>query len=99
MTISQVLARAAKLVEKGFCRNDYALDRAGYPIKATSRHAVRFCAVGAIANQGTVLPGLFDFLCAFVGDADLTGWSDDRTGPEVACWLSSAAEYAKVLGR
>lgn len=106
MKISQVLERAAKLVERGWHRGWLAVDAKGREIGPRDRGVVAVCLIGSIQRvTGPLDPernGAFGFLNAFLEvDGLLAIWNDapGRTGPEVACWLSSASEYAKVRGK
>ena len=83
MTIAQVLARAAKRVE-----------RTGPPLCRVRKGVPCFpCSVGDGPVEVRV------FLQRFA--PSLWGrWADhDLNGAEAATWLSSAAEWAKVLGK
>lgn len=88
MTIAQVLAGAAKLVERGWVQ---------YYIRLNGH----YCAAGAIERVSSNISQeskAGEFFRNFLGQMSIVSWNDDsdRTGPEVATWLSSAAEWAKV---
>lgn len=48
MKPSTVLKKARKLIERGWCRGDYAKTKEGRPIPVMHEAAYRFCSLGAI---------------------------------------------------
>lgn len=48
--VRQILKRAKLLVNSGWCRGTEAKGRNGKPVDATSPHAYRFCATGAVVR-------------------------------------------------
>lgn len=47
MTILQVLKKARKLVQQGWAQGSYAYAKDGSTVRATHRHAAKFCVMGA----------------------------------------------------
>lgn len=101
MTIAQVLARAARLVERGWCQIPLATNAKGVAVNPSDKEATHFCPCGAIwrlSPKAAAGIAAIHFVEEFIGEL-IPDWNDapDRTGLEVATWLASASEYAKVL--
>lgn len=105
MKISHILARAAKLVERGWHRGWMAVTHNGEETDPKNPQAVAWCLIGAVQRVTKCADEerkpVFEFLEEFLGTFLIASWNDAprRTGPEVACWLSSCAQYAEVLGK
>lgn len=101
MTPSEILLKAADLIEqKGWTRYGYARDEDGNDVNPTSRHAVCFCAIGAIRASANDrgLGSLSRTAVRFAEDAldcnSLDDWNDEfgRTKEEVVEALRRAAQ-------
>lgn len=81
--------RAARLVERGWCKGTAAVDSDGEAVRPNSRRAVRWCAFGAIAaHRGRWLEAI-GWLRDHLEIDDLGDWNDRprRTAKQVAALL------------
>jgi hypothetical protein len=64
---AEILRKARALVEKGWCRNEYARDSRNQPTWALSKDAVKFCAAGAMTAAAGSVERAFAARAAFSG--------------------------------
>lgn len=81
--------KAYEFIEKGFCRNMFAIDLEGRRVPAKSQRAVAWCAMGAIdaAYNGEITENKWDLLLESLKENNATcivRWSDHSTQKEVA---------------
>lgn len=96
MKTSDVLLKAAEIVEQGWCQGELARNADGYVVPPRSHTAASWCAMGAIYRVAEDLSASAKrFLRAAVGSPHLAQWNDGcRTQAEVAAKLREAAALA-----
>ena len=99
--VSKVLVRAAKLIDRGWCRGAYAKTATGRSCSGLSRHAARWCVRGAIwaaaDRMGQDRRPAFAVVERLV-PTELVYWNDTiaKNKRQVAALLRRAAESAEA---
>jgi hypothetical protein len=97
------LKHARSRIEQGWCQGDYACDRWGEQIGATSSGATGFCVLGAVQATGEDFPldqrGLVETILEVVAENhDPVSFNDhpDRTKEEVLGLFDQAIERLRT---
>lgn len=105
MKASKILIKAQKYIKKGWTTSCSARDKHGNSVRAGSKKAVRWCAVGSVwaSTNGLYATQAFKFLKDAVvvsGSrvATVARWNDAkfRTKKQVLVLFNKAIELAKV---
>lgn len=94
--VADNLREAKALIERGWCRGDYAKDANGCSVYEDNPSAICWCASGAInAKAGYVERRVFS---QAIGTTCIPGWNDapERTQAEVLAAFDKAIELAET---
>lgn len=106
-TATQVLKDAKKIVTKGWCKNHYAVNKAGKGVYKYGRTVAKCCSEGAIfraagLNAGTELTQAIEMLESVIpkarlGFANIPAWNDhkSRTKAQVLKAFTKAIKAAE----
>lgn len=110
MKISQVLSKAADLIEKkGHCKNNYAKDKDGNSVTVKDKKAAMFCIEGAFCKVGNranscIVYDTSSWFIKYLGGNfmgnPIAAWNDDpkRTKKQVVVKLRKASIQAEKEG-
>ena len=99
--VSTVLTRALKRIKKGWCQENYAIDKNGEDVDPCGDKAVAWCALGAIdsiiPNEFSIINDCEKTLLSMIKGNSISHWNDakKRTKEEVVALFEKAIAKAK----
>jgi hypothetical protein len=81
VTVASALRAARAKIERGWCKNDYAVDEEGLSVLPTNPRATNFCAVGALRSLGLHIDLFIEAeraLSSQIGWEVVVDWNDKR---------------------
>lgn len=99
-SVADKLAEARALIERGWCQDVYARDRAGNEMRWADRRATCYCTRGALYAVG-VHDVAYEFVFQAVENQSLAIWNDapERTQAEVIDAFKRAEQLAREAGQ